>query len=124
MSQSPKSRLERVFASAPLNATAARATSGGKEADSFVPVLNYGDTQHFLLPPPMIPTEMLEANARSIAAEIIGTKFGRLTVVGYAENQTRNGGAKWVVRCACGAYAIRKTRAIRNPANSGDRCKI
>lgn len=50
---------------------------------------------------------------------ITGLKVGRLTVLGLAVEQPRQGsstGASWVVRCACGAYEHRKAKALKSPA--------
>lgn len=50
---------------------------------------------------------------------LIGVRFGRFTVVGL-EKEMKNRG--WVCRCDCGDFETRKTRAVRNPNNFGDRC--
>ena len=48
-----------------------------------------------------------------------GFKFGRFTVVGMALNTPH----RWVVRCICGIYTMRKLKSIRNPNNNQDRCE-
>lgn len=50
--------------------------------------------------------------------DLKGVKFGRFTVLGWI------GGGKWQVRCSCGNYAARKTKAIRNPKNNNDCCEL
>jgi len=51
-------------------------------------------------------------------ADLVGCRFGHFTVLGwYAE------GNGWVVKCSCGIYTVRKTRAVLNPQNSWDRCE-
>lgn len=30
--------------------------------------------------------------------------------------------ARWIMRCDCGDFEPRKAKAIKNPANSNDRC--
>lgn len=50
--------------------------------------------------------------------DLTGRQVGELTVVGYARHYPRS----WVVRCGCGVYTTRSSKAIRNPANSGDKC--
>lgn len=49
---------------------------------------------------------------------LIGYRYGRLTVIGYSIKPE-----KWVVRCACGVYTLRRTAAIRNPENRNDCCQ-
>lgn len=46
------------------------------------------------------------------------TRVGYLKVVGLHAK----GKGKWVVRCVCGDYELRNTRAIRNPGNKTDCC--
>ncbi|MBQ4855655.1 hypothetical protein IMW82_13335 [Rhodanobacter sp. B2A1Ga4] len=48
---------------------------------------------------------------------LLGYKFGRLTVIGLALVPNR-----WVVRCSCGVYSLRTTKAIRNTKNNIDCC--
>ena len=47
-------------------------------------------------------------------------RFGKLTVVGWALDL--NG--RWVVKCDCGRYSVRTSRAIRNKNNKADCCEI
>lgn len=49
---------------------------------------------------------------------LTGTKFGRFTVVGKLVNK------RWQVRCSCGNYSARKSKAIRNPSNNNDCCEV
>ena len=52
--------------------------------------------------------------------DLTGVRFGRLTVIGlHAHTQDK---VRWVVKCDCGNYNLRKTKAIRNKNNSEDRC--
>lgn len=41
--------------------------------------------------------------------DLTGAKFGRMIVVGYYADKPR-----WVLRCACGTYALRSNKALRN----------
>ncbi|WJT09232.1 hypothetical protein [Vibrio harveyi] len=66
-----------------------------------------------------IPTKKTPANA----PQLTGIRFGRMTVLGFAIVQTGKKGGSWVVRCDCGTYTLRRTRAIRNPNNDQDRCE-
>lgn len=54
-----------------------------------------------------------------LAKELVGVRFGRLTVLGYAFDFK----GMWCVRCDCGTYALRKTKAVKNPRNNRDRCE-
>lgn len=40
--------------------------------------------------------------------DLSGTKFGRLTVIGYSTDKSR----RWVCRCSCGNYVLRRTKAV------------
>lgn len=51
--------------------------------------------------------------------DLRGRVCGWLTVVGLSADVRK----KWVVRCVCGMYTLRTTKAIRNPANSADKCE-
>lgn len=51
-------------------------------------------------------------------SDLTGVKFGRLKVVGLHHSKT----GRWVCRCVCGKYVVRKSRSIKNPENYGDRC--
>lgn len=52
--------------------------------------------------------------------DLTGLKKGRLTVVGRCDTVNGNG-SKWLVRCTCGRYEVRRTKALR-PVNPNDRC--
>jgi hypothetical protein len=62
-------------------------------------------------PPKLKP---LPPNATNLA----GLRFGRFRVVGMQAGVS----GRWVVRCDCGNYEIRRAKAILNPDNWGDRC--
>ena len=51
--------------------------------------------------------------------DLTGKKFGRFTVLGQARDFQKN----WVVRCSCGKYTTRTSKAIKNPANNVDSCE-
>ncbi len=118
---SPKSRIEQVIASVPQSATAARVVSRGEH---YEPAINYGDHRHSDTPIATFAlNEITNPQHLARARQIIGVKFGRFTVIGYAREQNPNKNARWVVRCSCGNYEIRKAKAIRNRTNSEDRCQ-
>lgn len=56
------------------------------------------------------------------APNLIGRTFGRFKVVGYLDS-LKDGGAAWLVRCACGRYEHRRSRAVLNPKNKADCCQ-
>ena len=49
--------------------------------------------------------------------DLTGVKVGRFTVIGLSMLLGR-----WVVRCQCGNYEHRRSKAITNPKAPGDRC--
>lgn len=58
---------------------------------------------------------------------LTGRKCGWLTVVGYHGFKTKCSGRtvihKWVVRCVCGTYSIRKGQSIRRDSNPNQACE-
>ena len=59
------------------------------------------------------------------ANNMTGAKCGRLTVVGFwGFSWGKNSKGLWLVRCCCGRYEVRRTRAIRNAANRDDCCCV
>ncbi|MBX4889795.1 hypothetical protein [Rhizobium bangladeshense] len=44
--------------------------------------------------------------------DLTGIKSGRLTVLGMAVEVSANG-TRWVVRCVCGSYELRRTRYLK-----------
>lgn len=50
---------------------------------------------------------------------LTGRRRGRFTVLGLAEGMK----GRWVVRCDCGTYSLRRSKAINNPENDQDRCE-
>lgn len=56
--------------------------------------------------------------------DLSGKRFGRFVVIGKFKPKegNKNGKARWVVRCACGRYETRSSKAINNPHNSADCC--
>ncbi len=51
--------------------------------------------------------------------DLRGVSFGKLTVLGVAAEYK----GRWAVRCACGTYVLRTTKAVKNPANKDDCCE-
>lgn len=97
--------MKDIHARRAVDRTAARVTSSGEH---YEPVVGKGNAHDSDLP---IATAPVPANVK----DLTGTKLGRLTVIGY-HSVTRYNGArknkhvrrKWVVRCDCGRYSIRR----------------
>lgn len=110
--------FDRILASEPINKGAAVIARGSGE--HWEPKKKFG-AAHFDAPPPMrpVPTSI---------PDLIGTKFGRLTVVGVLDDcdgePRKDKKALWVVRCVCGDYETRTSKAIRNLRNADDRCQM
>lgn len=45
--------------------------------------------------------------------DLTGKYFSGLEVIGYAGRKTGNPGSKWVCRCKCGRYEIRRSRPLK-----------
>jgi hypothetical protein len=56
---------------------------------------------------------------------LTGYKVGKLTVIGlhYKKYEGKNKRPKWVCKCACGNYVLRKTKAVKNGKNDSDSCQ-
>lgn len=57
--------------------------------------------------------------SKKVAGRIIGQRQGSLVVIGSARDYEN----RWVVRCDCGQYTIRRSKSINNPNNSDDCCE-
>ena len=86
----------------PVNSTAARVLARGESfeyrtqdwsSDSSLPLL--------VMPPPV--------DAQPNLPNLTGLRVGRLKVIGFSANRN----ARWVCRCDCGMYTLRKTSALR-----------
>lgn len=68
---------------------------------------------------------MRQPDVFAVACELVGRRFGRLTVMGLSAVPTTDSGhqGRWVVRCDCGAYEVRKRRALLNP-NASLMCDV
>lgn len=95
----------------PVNQVAGRVTSKGIH---FAPVGK--PCKHYVSDEPL-PLRQELPNSPNWQ-DFTGFKKGKFTVVGLAAN--RNG--QWVVKCQCGTYETRVTKALRNPNNAFDAC--
>lgn len=95
----------------PVNKTAARVVSKGTE---FTPKLKPSNIVEQRTPFPVRELREIPISIR----HLIGYRFGRMTVIGFSHLPSR-----WSVRCACGTYCLRTTKAITNPNNINDACR-
>ena len=101
---------EKIAASAPLNATASRVVSKGYKYEPEKKITN----AHWDIRPAQFNPK----------CALTGKFFGRLTVVGiYLGPEQSNRRASYLCRCTCGAYELRRSRAINNPKNINDACQ-
>lgn len=97
----------------PINGTAARVIAAG-ESFNYRPVEYSRDS---VLPLPVREiTDDVRANP--CFRDLTGQRMGRIAVIGLAEGV--NG--RWVCRCACGVYLIRKTPALTPKHTSAHAC--
>lgn len=102
--------LSAVFASSPLNATAAGVVSERPSEYTYTPM----EGHHWETPPetkPWPPQSQVP----------LGYEVGRLKVVGYL-GSNKSKGARYLVRCKCGRYEPRFKRSLLNPVNADDKC--
>src|SRR5947209_12093599 len=99
--------FDAVLASVPNGATAGRVTSRGEH---WTPKrqLSPGEL-HWDTPPPMFAWR---PGLMQGLPDFTGHKFGRMTVLGLMKVRPGGEGLRWVVRCACGDYEVRKTKAV------------
>jgi len=99
--------FERLSTAVGVNKEASLVTSKG---ESYIPDKNIlvVESKNW------IPTRCV-----SVGEDLSGITFGRMKVIGLARDIKK----RWVVRCSCGMYTIRTAKAIKNPANSKDRCE-
>lgn len=70
------------------------------------------------------PPRCMDPRSLSLESQaVIGTSFGRFTVIGALAKENSAGKRLFVVRCQCGGYEERTRKAATNPANSDDSCR-
>lgn len=99
--------MDRILTSRPVNRQAAMVTARGIHWEPAKNLTPPGFVR-LLAPPPMRPIP----NGYRPEENITGLKVDRLTVIGLAENEPGKSGARWVVRCSCGAYEQRRWRFL------------
>lgn len=102
--------FDRIAASSPINRAAGLAVSGA--SIHYEPKINDAreswDAPPALRPiPPNVPP-------------LVGRRFGRMVVVGL---QAETNG-RWVVRCACGKYEVRRAAAINGKYAAVQQCQV
>lgn len=108
--------IQKIVTSNPVDKTAALVTSEGVDAISTRLIRRV----HSPFPLPMRSSQHLLAKDN-----LTGVNFGLFQVVGlYALKKGNKGNCKnrWVVRCCCGNYEIRKPKSIKNQSNYSDAC--
>lgn len=97
----------------PVDITAAKVISRGTH---YKPLGKFVGFHADLCPPLKSAYEMRQLDKQH---DLTRRKFGRFTVVGMS----RLVAARWVVRCVCGQYEMRSSRAAKNPENQEDCCE-
>lgn len=97
----------------PINSTAARVVSRGEHFE-FSPYQASGDSD---LPLPIRPITQQMRDSLGFT-DLTGMVVGRLKVVGLAEGKP----GRWVCKCACGTYTVRKGRSIREGTVASSPC--
>ena len=113
MNNKPSS-LERVIASEPVDRLAGMVTGKGVHWEPSNRMHNLHSD---------IPLKYRPIQLGTGAKDLAGLKFGRFEVLGVYVEKTK-GKIVWVVRCSCGAYEVRASKAIKNPKNDTDRCFV
>lgn len=104
---------ERLAASSPVNALAAKQTGRGTGWTPKVKLQDWYDD-----PPKMVGDGYYREHARQLAGgnrewtDFRGVSVGRLLVVGVVAKAS-NGPASWACRCKCGCYCTRTARTLR-----------
>lgn len=94
--------FKRILFAGPVDAQAARVVGKG---ETWTPATATQDIVHDA-PPAMrkVPGNM---------PNLTGTKYGRLTVIGLAVHRAHGGSPRWVCRCVCGNYTLRRSKSVK-----------
>ena len=104
---------DRIITSRPVNRQAAMVTGRGVHWEPAKIKISPGQVRSDA-PLPTRPWPKRALGQDNLTGRIVG----RFTVVGLAADKVGGvGGACWVVRCTCGAYEHRRTKALRSPKN-------
>lgn len=105
--------FDAVLAARPQSATAGRVTSKGAH---WTPDVDRGPKLHWSAPPPMQAFRAVHEGKR----DLTGLQVGRLTVIGVLADSVP-GRSRWVVRCRCGDFEVRRHKTLRKTALRGSR---
>lgn len=108
---------DRVITSSPINADAAKAASGGGEQPREFKSSSSLTSR--------TPLPMLASITSGI--DYTGHKRGRLTVVGLLDKRkagVSGEGGRWVVRCACGLYEVRRAAFLLRGDEADCMCSV
>lgn len=97
----------------PINSTAARVVSVGT---AYVPDKKVNGLE-FANRPALRPITRFDRVNQGFK-DVTGQKRGRLVAIGLLNEV----GIRWVARCGCGVYVVRKAKAMVNPSNDADAC--
>lgn len=105
--------FDSIAASVPVDGTAVNVVSRGEHYEGRVPAWHL----HWKAPPLAIDEK--PHNAENLE----GVRFGLMQVVRfYSRSYGHPKGCRWVVRCNCGDYEVRRTAAIKK-ADTEHRCQ-
>jgi hypothetical protein len=82
------------------------------------PQARTGCMWHWEICPPIHTKRMTRELYRRLGEDLTGRRQGRMTVVGASKDLP----ARWIMRCDCGDYEPRSSKAVKNPNNSQDCC--
>jgi hypothetical protein len=106
--------MDDIHARAPVNKLAALSVSKGEH---FIPQKKI-QTNDSINPIALRELTSCEQKAQGFI-NLTGRTFGRFVVLGAAKEFNK----QWVVKCSCGMYTTRSSKAIKNPNNVQDRCE-
>ena len=103
---------DKLVGRAPVNKGAEMIFSGGESYEPKLP-----DTLiHSDVPLPIKPIDKSILNNPQFV-NMTGRKYGRFTVMGLSTlNSPGQNAGRWVVRCICGRYELRRTKTIKKAA--------
>ena len=108
--------MKDIHARKPIDKTAARVLGSGEHYEPEVSKANMYDSD--------LPIVVL-ATPRGVDS-LVGKRSGRLSVIGYHGARIKSNGEivthRWVMRCDCGRWTVRKSRAIKTPKTEEDCC--
>lgn len=93
----------------PVNSTAGRVISSGTH---FNPDVKSDTLVEFDAMPKLADLRSLRKQPYFV--NLSGVKKGWLTIIGVLDQKASNGGLKWVARCVCGRYCIRRNKKIKD----------